>query len=158
MSAQSYELRTFGDIAALYRKLPVERGELLLREICEGVRCLAPIAGIVEAAGGELSDLGPLTWTDDDKGGKTVRLFTEEDGEPALTFNFRPAQDGETPRDLQTVEFSGQTYRKFIFPGEPVDDGTVRCVFCGQIDEDEAHDAALCPSLTATPSPTGAPE
>ena len=159
MSGQSYELTTIADVAALYRKLPADRGEVLLREICEGVRYMAPITAIVEAAGAELSTLDAFTWTDDDKGEKTIRLFTEGADEPAMAFNFKPAQAAdEAATDQQTVEFGGRTYRKFIHPAEVVGDGTVRCWTCGQIDEPEAHDDALCPATATTPSPTGATE
>jgi hypothetical protein len=42
------------------------------------------------------------------------------------------------------IEIDGRKYRKFIpYPG-PVDDGTLRCIACGQIDEPEHHDDALC--------------
>lgn len=44
----------------------------------------------------------------------------------------------------EMIEIDGRPYRKFIhFPG-PVDDGTFRCIRCGQIDEEEFHDDALC--------------
>lgn len=47
----------------------------------------------------------------------------------------------------ETILIGGRTYRKFIpFPG-PVRDGTNRCFGCGQIDEPEWHDDALCPPL-----------
>lgn len=48
-----------------------------------------------------------------------------------------------------TIEIDGRTYRKFIRYPHPVRDGTVRCIRCGQIDEPEYHDDALC--LAALP-------
>lgn len=45
----------------------------------------------------------------------------------------------------------GRTVRRFIEPGKPVRDGTVRCMGCGQIDEPSCHDNALCP-LTSGPN------
>lgn len=54
-----------------------------------------------------------------------------------------------------TVIMDGRAYRKFIaFPG-PVDDGTLRCISCGQIDEEEFHDPAFCPACPPTPSASG---
>jgi len=159
VSGQSYELTTIADLAALFGKLPADRGEVLLLEICEGVRLLAPIAALVEARGAELSALGPFTWTDDDKREGTTRLFGAEGGEPAAAFTFRAGEleSAEFAADTKTVEYGGRTYRKFIRQPEPVDDGTVRCWTCGQIDEPEAHDDALCPATATTPSPTGEP-
>lgn len=44
-----------------------------------------------------------------------------------------------------TITIGGQTYRKFIPYPAPVDDDTLRCIACGQIDEPEYHDPKLCP-------------
>ena len=43
-----------------------------------------------------------------------------------------------------TIEIGGRTYRKFIPYPRPVNDGTCRCIQCGQIDELEYHDSELC--------------
>lgn len=34
--------------------------------------------------------------------------------------------------------------RRFILPGKPVRDGTLRCVACGQIDEIGYHNESIC--------------
>lgn len=39
--------------------------------------------------------------------------------------------------------------RRFIHHPKPVNDGTVRCLACGQIDEPGYHDVALCPATSA---------
>lgn len=41
---------------------------------------------------------------------------------------------------------SRQLVQFIPFP-QPVRDGTVRCIACGQIDEPEYHDNTLCPEL-----------
>lgn len=50
-------------------------------------------------------------------------------------------------RKQETVTFGGRTYRKFIAYPARVTDGSVRCIFCGQIDEPEAHEGHLCPAV-----------
>lgn len=47
-------------------------------------------------------------------------------------------------REAQTITIGGRGYMKFIPPGQPVRDGTVRCFCCGQIDEPDYHDNKLC--------------
>jgi hypothetical protein len=37
------------------------------------------------------------------------------------------------------IEINGTNYRRFIPYPQPVTDGTVRCFFCGQIDEPQWH-------------------
>jgi hypothetical protein len=46
----------------------------------------------------------------------------------------------------ETITIGRRKYRKF-WPTtftEPVTDGTVRCIFCGQIDEPEFHENSKC--------------
>lgn len=43
-----------------------------------------------------------------------------------------------------TVDIGGRQYRRFIPHPAKVDDGTVRCYACGQIDEPAWHDDGLC--------------
>lgn len=44
-----------------------------------------------------------------------------------------------------TIELpSGRRVKQFIMPPRPVKDRTIRCVFCGQIDEQPFHDETLC--------------
>lgn len=45
----------------------------------------------------------------------------------------------------ETITIGSRTYRKFIPYPKPIRDGTVRCMACGQIDEPEYHEDALCP-------------
>lgn len=42
------------------------------------------------------------------------------------------------------IDVDGHKYRKFIRFPEEVDDDTLRCIACGQIDEEEYHDDNLC--------------
>lgn len=44
----------------------------------------------------------------------------------------------------QSITVGGKQYRKFIPYPQEVDDGTLRCIACGQIDEEEFHDNDLC--------------
>lgn len=46
----------------------------------------------------------------------------------------------------ETITIGRRTYRKFIPYPQEVKDGTARCFVCGQIDEPDYHDAALCPA------------
>jgi hypothetical protein len=54
----------------------------------------------------------------------------------------------------ETITVDGRVYRRFIPYPEPVEDGTSRCIACGQIDEPQVHDNELC-GLTASPSADG---
>lgn len=56
---------------------------------------------------------------------------------------------------VERIQIGSKSYRKFIPYPKPVRDGTVRCIACGQIDEPEYHDNALC--WAATNYPTGGP-
>lgn len=48
--------------------------------------------------------------------------------------------------DAEMIMIGRRQYRRFIpFPG-PVDDGTTRCMSCGQIDEPKYHDNTCCPA------------
>jgi hypothetical protein len=68
----------------------------------------------------------------------------------------------------EMITIGEREYRKFIRYPEEVDDGTLRCIACGQIDEEEYHDQALCPAcnegsrdaqeLAANFSSAGAPD
>lgn len=44
----------------------------------------------------------------------------------------------------ETIRVGATEYRRFIHHPEPVEDGTVRCIGCGQIDEHPYHDAEIC--------------
>jgi hypothetical protein len=49
----------------------------------------------------------------------------------------------------QKVRVGHKLLRKIIpYPG-PVNDGTVRCIACGQIDEEDWHDPYLCREIRA---------
>lgn len=63
----------------------------------------------------------------------------------ALTRNAEPVAGSE-----KVIIINGRKYRKFIPYPEAVEDGTLRCIRCGQIDEPEYHDDALC-AASATP-------
>ncbi len=52
----------------------------------------------------------------------------------------------------EMITVDGREYRKFIRYPEEVTDGTLRCIRCGQIDEDEIHDHALCVDALSTSS------
>jgi hypothetical protein len=54
---------------------------------------------------------------------------------------------------VEFIKIGRRRYRKFIpWPG-PVTDGTARCFACGQIDEPEVHDDALCPAKAQPANP-----
>ena len=44
----------------------------------------------------------------------------------------------------------GQIVSKFILFPKMVRDGTLRCIACGQIDDEPYHDAAFCPGAGGT--------
>nr|WP_314430008.1 hypothetical protein [uncultured Brevundimonas sp.] len=73
MSGQTYEILTLSDIVQVYAMLPAERGELMLGEIADAVRMMAPLVGIADLT-------GPLRWVDDDKGQGTVKFVSGSEG------------------------------------------------------------------------------
>jgi hypothetical protein len=42
------------------------------------------------------------------------------------------------------VQIGGQKYRRIIMHPKPVNDGTCRCIQCGQIDDEPWHDSEIC--------------
>lgn len=46
----------------------------------------------------------------------------------------------------KTVVIGRQKVKRFL-PLNAPDDGTLRCISCGQIDDEPWHDPALCPAL-----------
>ena len=42
------------------------------------------------------------------------------------------------------IKIDGRRYRKFIHFPEEVTDGTLRCIACGQIDDEPWHDPDIC--------------
>lgn len=55
------------------------------------------------------------------------------------------------------IAIGGRRYRRFIVFPSPVTDGTVRCIFCGQIDEPEVHVDRDCPAGNPSKPAGGAP-
>lgn len=59
--------------------------------------------------------------------------------------------NGQPVTFRDTICVRGRWYFKFIPRADEVTDGTIRCAQCGQIDEPEVHDDALC-KLAQTPA------
>jgi hypothetical protein len=66
--------------------------------------------------------------------------------------------NGEHVTFNDTIEIGGRSYRRFIRHPDEVDDGTVRCIQCGQIDELEWHDGQPCRDALIERVPTPRPE
>jgi len=47
----------------------------------------------------------------------------------------------------ETVEYHGKQVRRFVSYPEPITDGTMRCGVCGQLDDEEFHDDAICAAV-----------
>jgi hypothetical protein len=60
-----------------------------------------------------------------------------------LQATFRKAQVRAAQPVSEFVDVGGRSVRRFIPHSMTVDDGTVRCIGCGQIDEDGYHDLDL---------------
>lgn len=87
--AESYMILTLEDMARTYASLPEERGELMLKEMGDAVRMMAPLVEVLQ------SPFAPVRWINDTKGKADVRLSTE-DGSVDLRFKL----------DLPTAEQS----------------------------------------------------
>ena len=48
---------------------------------------------------------------------------------------------------LEYVSYHGRRVRRFVSHPETVTDGTIRCGVCGQLDDEELHDNAMCASV-----------
>lgn len=90
-TGQTHEIRTFEDMVRLYAGLPEARGELMLKEVGDAVRMLAPMATIVSLG-------APLRWIDSDGGKATINFTDKAGGEPLVTVTAAlpkvPAKDG----------------------------------------------------------------
>jgi hypothetical protein len=42
------------------------------------------------------------------------------------------------------VQIGGRNFRRIIAHPKPVNDGTCRCIQCGQIDDEPWHDSEIC--------------
>ena len=47
------------------------------------------------------------------------------------------------------IVIDGRAYERFIQYPRDINDGTLRCISCGQIDEEEYHDDRHCPMIQA---------
>lgn len=47
----------------------------------------------------------------------------------------------------EMLRYKGRQIRRFVSYPEPVLDGTIRCGVCGQLDDEEFHDEALCTAI-----------
>lgn len=73
MSApERFAIGTVEDMVRAYAVLPQERGELMLKEMADAVRIMAPIAELM------VSPFPPVNWINDIKGKATVGLKTED--------------------------------------------------------------------------------
>lgn len=73
----TYEISTLEDMARVYSELPHDRGELLIKEIGDAVRMIAPAIALTAALGGGVSFL-PIIWINDTKGKGTINVSTED--------------------------------------------------------------------------------
>ena len=48
---------------------------------------------------------------------------------------------------LEYVSYHGRRVRRFVSHPEPITDDTIRCGVCGQLDDEELHDDAICASV-----------
>lgn len=85
-----YEVNTVPDIIALYRRLPEDRAELMLKEVTQGIRYAAVSANLMAALGAEVIGTEPAVWIDDDGGNLDVNYRTEG-GEEVLNFHVAAA-------------------------------------------------------------------
>lgn len=73
MSApQRFKIGTLEDMIRAYAALPQDRGELMLKEMADAVRIMAPLVDVL------VSPFDPITWINDTKGKATVGLKTED--------------------------------------------------------------------------------
>lgn len=63
-----HTIATLEDMVRLYAKLPADRGELMLKEMGDAIRMMAPIADFL------VSPIQPVTWVNDTKGKADVRV------------------------------------------------------------------------------------
>lgn len=85
-AGKTYEIATFQDIVRLYADLPEARGELMLKEVGDAVRMLAPLIGVVSLA-------QPLRWIDADDSKATLNLVSKPGDEPLLTITAKLPRD-----------------------------------------------------------------
>lgn len=69
---ERFSITTVEDMIRAYVALPKERGELMLKEMGDAVRMMAPIADLL------VSPFAPITWINNTNGKATVGLRTED--------------------------------------------------------------------------------
>lgn len=85
-AGKRHDVTTITDLIELYRKLPDERGEVMLTELFNGIRLAGAHLNLLVAVGAVVDPSKPqtVTWIDDDKGETEVNTHTA-DGEPFIS-------------------------------------------------------------------------
>ena len=118
-------------------------------------RVIAAMNPIGWYTAGQLRTTGRLLWELNDfrreqRGiASTIQLVFPDRMEPEATRIWQLSSLGEQVKDWvirfgEAIVVDGCELRRFIpYPG-PVNDGTPRCIRCGQIDDEPYHDMDLC--------------
>lgn len=95
MSGKRYEISTLADIVETYLAVSETQREVLIREVGEAVRLIAPMVSMARLVGADF-DYAPITWVDDDAGTARVRVATEDGAELAdVQLTLRPARPAQ---------------------------------------------------------------
>lgn len=96
-----YKLTTLRDV---YEKVPAEKLALCMREIAEGMEHAKALEALMSAAGESLDHSSSVStiwpdecvWIDDGKEDKTIKVFGQESGEHAFTYQVTKSVDSWT--------------------------------------------------------------
>ena len=87
MAGETYQITTFTDIVDAYLAVEPERRELLLKEMNDAVRIVAPMVEGARTLGADFT-YTPIRWVNDVKGRGTVKV-SADDGEELLNINMK---------------------------------------------------------------------
>ena len=106
---KTYELRTLKDV---YEQVPLEKIELCMREIAEGMVLARKLVELMNATAKAIDkdaapqDIWPeaCTWIDDGKEEKTINVTDAATGQQAFSLEVRAAQDTRVESTRQDRE------------------------------------------------------
>lgn len=87
MAGETYQITTFTDIVDAYLAVEPERRELLLKEMSDAVRIVAPMVEGARVLGADFT-YTPIRWVNDVKGIGTIKV-SADDGEELLNIKMK---------------------------------------------------------------------
>jgi hypothetical protein len=88
-ASDQYEVTTVAQMIEIYRSLPKEQGDLMLKEVTDAIRYAANVHEVLGLIGCNVS-CQLITWINDTEGTKTVNFMAGVREEPFVSFKITP--------------------------------------------------------------------